>query len=241
MIIRINLHPAKKPKTKSNPGTIFLLFGILIAAGILGAFWVVGENIKADERKVKGEIQKVEASMSEIKSRISDLTSIKQKIDELNNRQLILARLTSIRQGPQFVLNEFSHIMTNPRDVIARKEATEQGWLLAWEPENVIIETFKDVGNSQIEITGTARTMDDVQEFWTRMKTSKQLRNIRLLEISDKKDSISGDTVQDFTFRLDANFNYQTREGRELVDKLLSDDSSFDEPENAESQPAPKQ
>jgi hypothetical protein len=73
------------------------------------------------------------------------------------------------------------------------------------------------------------------------MKTSKQLRNIRLLEISDKKDSISGDTVQDFTFRLDANFNYQTREGRELVDKLLSDDSSFDEPENAESQPAPKQ
>ena len=241
MIIRINLHPAKKPTTKSNPGTIFLLFGILIAAGILGAFWVVGENIKADERKVKGEIQKVEASMSEIKSRISDLTSIKQKIDELNNRQLILARLTSIRQGPQFVLNEFSHIMTNPRDVIARKEATEQGWLLAWEPENVIIETFKDVGNSQIEITGTARTMDDVQEFWTRMKTSKQLRNIRLLEISDKKDSISGDTVQDFTFRLDANFNYQTREGRELVDKLLSDDSSFDEPENAESQPAPKQ
>jgi Tfp pilus assembly protein PilN len=241
MIIRINLHPAKKPKTKSNPGTIFLMFGILIAAGILGAFWVVGENVKADERKVKTEIQQVEGSISEIKSRISDLTSIKQKIEDLNKRQLILARLTSIRQGPQFVLNEFSHLMTNPRDVIARKEATEQGWLLAWEPENVIIETFKDVGNSQIEITGTARTMDDVQEFWTRMKTSKQLRNIRLLEISDKKDSISGDTVQDFKFRLDANFNYQTREGRELVDKLLSDDSSFDEPENAESQPAPKQ
>lgn len=241
MIIRINLHPAKKPKTKSNPGTIFLMFGILIAAGILGAFWVVGENVKADERKVKIEIQQVEGSISEIRSRISDLTSIKQKIEDLSKRQLVLARLTSIRQGPQFVLNEFSHLMTNPRDVIARKEATEQGWLLAWEPENVIIETFKDIGNSQLEITGTARTMDDVQEFWTRMKTSKQLRNIRLLEISDKKDSISGDTVQDFKFRLDANFNYQTREGRELVDKLLSDDSSFDEPENAESQPAPKQ
>ncbi len=240
MIIRINLHPAKKPKTKSNPGTIFLLFGILIAAGILGAFWVVGENVKADERKVKGEIQKVEANINEIKSRISDLTSIKQKIEDLNKRQLVLARLTSIRQGPQFVLNEFSHLMTNPRDVIARKEATEQGWLLAWEPENVIVETFKDVGNSQIEIKGTARTMDDIQEFWTRMKTSKQLRNIRLLEISDKKDSISGDTVQSFTFRLDANFNYQTEDGRELVDKLLNDNHSSDKPENAAAQPTPE-
>lgn len=242
MIIRINLHPAKKPKTKSNPGIAVFLVGVIIAIIIVIGFYLHGENLKAQENAIKAKTANVESDIKEIKSRISDLASIKQKIADLNNRQLVLARLTSIRQGPQFVLNELSYLLTNPRDVIARKEATEQGWLLAWEPENVILQDFKDIGNSQIEISGYARSMDDIQELWTRLKTSSRFRNIRLLEIQDSKDSISGDTVQDFRFRMDANFNYQTKEGMELVEKLLSDDASTDEPAkptDTGAQPAP--
>lgn len=240
MIIRINLHPAKKPKTKSNPGTKYLIGGAIIALVIGFIFYTITEGVKSDEQAVRDNTRKTEKQINEIKTRISDLTSIKQKIEDLNKRQLVLARLTSIRQGPQFVLNELSYLLTNPRDVIARKEATEQGWLLAWEPDNIILEKLRDQGNGQIEIEGYARTMDDIQEFWTRMKTSSQLRNIRLLEIQDAVDHISKETVQKFVFVMNANFNYQTKEGLELVDKLLSDNDPAENNAESETQAAPE-
>ncbi len=225
MIIRINLHPNRKVKAKSNPATWVLLICFLIAIVILGLFWAVTSRLDDETEDLNLKSNQIQAEIDQIKERINDITTIRAKIEDLNKRQVILARYTSIRQGPQFVLNELSRLLSNPRDVVGRKEASELGWLLAWEPDNVMLKSFKDIGNGQIELNGTARTMEDIQEFWTRMKTSQLLRNIKLLEIKDSKDYATNEIVQEFTFSADANFNYQTQEGRALIESLTQEES----------------
>lgn len=242
MIIRINLHPNRKVKSKSNPATWVLLICFLIAAAIFAGFWIAASNLNEKTDQLNKESNQLQAEINQIKDRIKDITTIRAKIAELNDRQVVLARYTSIRQGPQFVLNEISRLLTNPRDVVGRKEASEKGWLLAWEPDNIMLRTFKDIGNGQIELVGTARTMEDIQEFWTRMKTSPLLRNIKLIEIKDSKDGVSGEVIQTFVFTADANFNYQTQEGRALVESLMQDDTADAEaaPEADAAQPEQK-
>ena len=224
MIIRINLHPDKKPKAKSNPAGKILVIAILLAAAIVGGFFYQASTIDARTKATKAEITKLQGQIETIKKRVADVASIKKTIEELRTRELVLAQLTSIRQGPQFILNEIARVLTNPRDIVARREATEKGWLLAWEPDNIMLKSFKDIGNSNIQIEGQARTMDDVKEFWTRFKSSPMFRNVKLVEITQGRDSSIGENTQNFIFTANANFNYQTREGLEVVKMLSSDD-----------------
>ena len=226
MIIRINLHPNRKVKAKSNPATLVLLICVIIAIVVVAVFWGMASSEEDETRRLNAEAGRLETEIAQIKEQIKDITTIRAKIEDLNKRQVVLARYTSIRQGPQYVLNEISRLLSNPRDVVGRKTASEQGWLLAWEPDNVMLRTFKDIGNGEIELAGTARTMEDIQELWTRMKTSPMLRNIKLIEIKDSRDGVSSDVVQSFIFTANANFNYQTQEGRALIEALMADDSA---------------
>ena len=225
MIIRINLHPQKKVQTKTNPATGVLAVCIILMIVIVAGFFLAASDLDTQTRQKKAQSNQVQNEIAAIQARIGDLASIRAKIADLNNRQIVLARLASIRQGPQYVLNELSRLLTNPHDKIKQKEMTEKGWTVAWDPESVILRTFKDIGNSEIELTGTARTMEDIYEFWTRMKTSTMLRNIELVEFKDSKDSITGDVTQNFVFTAEANFNYQTKAGQELVKSLTQEES----------------
>ena len=231
MIIRVNLHPDKKTKVKSNPAGRILVFAIVLAVVIGACFYGYASQIDSQTRKTKQEANQLQTQIEEIKKRVSDVASIKRTIEELQARELVLAQLTSIRQGPQFVLNELARLLTNPRDIVARREATDQGWLLAWEPDNIMLRAFRDIGNGEIQIEGQARTMDDVKEFWTRFKSSPLFRNIQLIEITQGRDSAIGENTQSFIFTATANFNYQTREGLEVVKKLTEeDDGNADNP-----------
>lgn len=220
MIIRINLHPDKKAKAESSPGTAVMAVLILLGMCIAVGFMFVSQDIEKETKKFKSEANQIQAQIDEVNSRIKDVKEVQTKISELEARMKILGRLTSNRVGPQYVLNELSRLMANPRDVISRKEANELGWTVAWEPDNIVLEGFKDIGNNTISINGISRSMEDIQELWTRMKTSTILRNIKLIEIKDMKSSGSTGNAQAFVFEAEANFNYRTKDGRALVESL---------------------
>lgn len=231
MIIRINLHPAKKVKAKSNPSTGILVVCILIAVAVFAVFFFLASQIDEQTKAKQAQAQKVQVEIDAVKERIKDIAQIRANVTELENRSRVIGKLASNRQGPQYVLNELSRIMSNPKDVVSRKEANELGWLVAWEPDNVIIKSFKDIGNGMISLSGIARSMDDIQELWTRMKTSTMLRNIKLIEIKSSRDSAVDEPIQSFVFEAEANFNYRTKEGRALVEKLTKDaDDGSDKP-----------
>ena len=235
MIIRVNLHPNRKPKTKENPGTKYVIIGLILAIITGLVFFKLCSDLEAQTRASKQARADTQRQIDEIKNKISDVATIQNKITELSNRRLVLARLTSTREGPQFVLNELARLLSNPHDSFARKEATDNGWTLAWEPDNVMIQSFRDIGNGEIQITGIARTMEDVHEFWNRLKTSPVLRNIRLIEIKDGKSKVNNESNQSFNFQASANFHYQTKEGISLVDQLIkTNNEETDESANPE-------
>lgn len=228
MIVRINLHPERKIKAKPTPyNNVGVVLAVLLVVEIIVGIIVY---VRLDE-SVR-ELQRVERNLAverdELKSQLSELDAIKKQIEETNNLNSVLAKLTVMRVGPQFVLNEFARLMSNPRDVVARKAATEQGWTLSWDPENVIINKFQDIGNSQVEITGVARTPNDVYELWTRIKTSPLLRAFQLGEIKGSRDSSLNIEIQPFSLTVEANFNYQTQSGLDLINDMLKSDESGD-------------
>ena len=47
MIIRINLHPAKKPKVKTNPGVYFVVAGLAIMVIVIVVYGVQNMLLKA--------------------------------------------------------------------------------------------------------------------------------------------------------------------------------------------------
>lgn len=228
MIIRINLHPAKKPKVKKNPGVYVVLAGGVVMVLIIAGFLIQASKINSETKQFKSRNAEVQSQINEVQGRIQDVGVMQGKIKELNERQIILARLASIRQGPQYVLNEFGRILSNPKEVLARKEAVELEWTLAWDPDSIFLKTFKEGEKGLIEVTGTARNMDDIYEFWTRMKTSPILRNIKFVESKDSREA-SSDTAQAFQFTANANFNYQTKEGLALVDSLTQTNDAVNE------------
>lgn len=236
MMILINLHPNKKAKTKENPGIVFLFGAFVLAAIAFIVIYVLANGIEKETKDLMRQKEDVDARAAQITEQISDVATIQQDIEGLRKRELVLARLMSIRKGPQFVLNEFGRLLTNPRDPMERKEVTSKGWTLAWEPDNVIIHSFAEIGEGgEIRITGIARSLDDVREFWSRMKTSELLRSVRLVEIRDSLDSATNENIQSFTFEMFANFNYQTKDGRDIVDKIVKDDASQDDTSSDES------
>ena len=228
MIIRVNLHPAKKPKVKANPGAYVVAVGAIIMVVIVFGFLLHAGDIDTETRKVYARNAEVQTKIDEVNSRIQDVGAMQTKIKELNERQVILARLASIRQGPQYVLNEFGRLLSNPKNVLARKEAVEQEWTLAWDPDSIFLKSFEEGEDGMISVSGKARTMDDIYEFWTRMKSSPILRNVKFVESKDSNEALT-DSSQAFSFTAYANFNYQTKEGLALVDSLTQSNDVSDE------------
>lgn len=223
MIVRINLHPDRKLKSKSDAyQTISIVLGILIVLELVGCF-VFYKMLDGDVKKYVAQERHETQERDKIKSRLSDVEKIKKQIEELRHRELTFAKLAALRTGPQYVLNELARLLSNPRDVVARRAAQEAEWSLTWDPENIILTKFSDIGNSQIEISGTARTNDDIGEFWKRLKSSPLMRDVRLGSVKDGKASALKMVTQSFSFTAEVNFNYQTQEGLALIEFLMSE------------------
>ena len=234
MIVRINLNPDKKVKTKSSPNTTILLVLIIVLVLEVLVCIVISHNQSGTLSNYLNEESKRVAERDELKTSLGSVDKMKKEIEELRSREMTFAKLAALRTGPQYVLNEFSRLLSNPRDVVARKAAQSADWALAWDPENIIIKKFADIGTSQIEIEGTARNMDDISEFWKRMKTSPLMRNVRLGEIKDARDSSLSIVTQSFSFTADVNFNYQTQGGLATIDMLTTEEEPSETNEPSE-------
>ncbi len=223
MIVRINLHPDRKVKTKSNPfRMIGMVLGIVIIVEIIVCVFAYN-SLDSTVKKYVAQERREAQERDEIKARLADVDKIKKQIDELRNRELTFAKLAALRTGPQYVLNELARILSNPRDVVARRAAQEAEWSLTWDPENIILTKFVDMGNSRIEIEGIARSNDDVGEFWKRLKSSPLMRDVTNGAVKEGRDSSLKITTQSFSFTAEVNFNYQTQDGLALIDLLSSE------------------
>ncbi|MFA5624182.1 MAG: PilN domain-containing protein [Bradymonadales bacterium] len=220
MLVRINLNPERKRVVKRDPlQSLSIVLGLLLLVEIIACF-VLAVQINAKLEELESSVHRKNAEKAQIEAKLSEVPKLQEKIKELQARELTLARLTSMRTGPQHVLDELARILTHPRDAVQMNAAREAAWLLSWDVENVMIQGFEDLGKGNVSIRGQARSMDDISEFWLRLKSSPFFRNIRLGEIKDGKISSLDVNIQHFNFTAEANFNYQTKDGLALLEQL---------------------
>lgn len=232
MIVKINLHPERKAKVKSSPLTnVSVVLGAVLIVELLGCIFLYNK-LEEEVKTLARQESQLTADRDSIKERLKEVDKIKSQIEEQHNREITFAKLASLRTGPQYVLNELSRLLSNPSatNKQLKKLADDGEWSLSWDPENIIITKFLDAGENELVIEGVANTMDDVTEFWKRLKTSPLITNVAAPEIhGNTNSSLGGITTQQFTFTTNVNWNYQTQDGAALVKMLTSNDDESDE------------
>ena len=223
MIIRINLLPGYKRKTKTDPlktaQTVLAL--LLLLAVAICAFLAISISSKHDE--LQAENRKLNAQKTQLDTELAALPKLQSTIEDLKAREKLLEKLTNLRIGPQHILDEFSKILTYPQNAVQLKHAQENSWTLSWDVENIYLTKIQDLGDGQILIEGVAKTMEDISELWLRLKSSPLMRNVRLNEIRENKSGDATTILQQFSFNAEANFYYQTRESIKNTTKQDSD------------------
>lgn len=220
MMVRINLVPGKKRASASEVlWKVMAVMAILLIAELVLMYFAWSAK---DEEVTKRnqELQQAQQQIDRLKAENVNLAGIEKQNEELLKRERALQELAAIRVGPQYLLDELKSLLSLPTTRAAIKQARKDGWNVAWEASNVFLESFVEVEPGTVRIVGDARTLDDVAEFWLRLRTSDLFQNVRLAGIEERKVQELETPLQRFEFFAKANFYYQTEAGVKLLEKL---------------------
>lgn len=220
MMVRINLLPTKKRSVAGGGSDlvwkVVAVMVLLLVAQLALMYWL----FSAKDEEVLGrsaELQKSQQAITELEREVSSYSDIDKEAKELEAREAALVQKASIRIGPQYVLDELKRILSLPSTRPSIKAARKAEWNVAWEASNVFLSSFKEVGDGKVHIVGEARTLDDVAEFWLRMRTSDMFSGVRLAGITEKKHAELESPLQHFEFYAQVNLYYQTEQGLALM------------------------
>ncbi len=222
MMVRINLVPGKKRSGVPGGDALWRLVAAMLVLLLAQLFvlYFIYDGKAQDVKRAQGEVQRMTADAEKLEREIAALPDVEKRAAELEARERTLARLASVRNGPQHVLDELKRVMSRPRDPASVKMAKDAGWNISWEAENVFLNKIVEERPGALQLEGAARGLDDVAELWLRLRTSRLFRNVRLASIKKGRDSGLGVDVQTFVFYAEANFRYQTKDGEELMKQL---------------------
>ncbi|MDX9719838.1 MAG: PilN domain-containing protein [Myxococcota bacterium] len=225
MMVRINLLPGKKRSSASSLlWRIVALMSVLLLTELVLLYWVYSGKA-TDLKKRNKEVADAKAQVQRIKSEIAALPDLEKQAQELEGRERALAELAAIRIGPHHFLDELKRLLSRPRTKTTIKAAKDAQWNVAWDAENVFVEKIFEEGPGQVGIEGLARGLDDIAEFWLRMRSSRLFQQVRLSKIVKGKAPSAGEVTIDmellkFEFSAKVNFYYQTKDGVALIEQL---------------------
>lgn len=225
-MVRINLLPSKKRSVASGAGgssglvwKVVAVMLLLLVAEVALLYWLYGSK-QDDVRRHSAELQRTQQAIAELQRDVSQHTDIEREMQELVAREEALLTKTSLRVGPQYVLDELKRIVSLPTTRTAIKAARKSGWNVAWESSNVFLTKFSELGDGKVHIVGDARTLDDVAELWLRLRTSELFGQVQLVGITEKKHQALDAPLQHFEFYAQVNLYYQTEQGLALMQEL---------------------
>lgn len=177
-MIRINLLPVKAKRQSQRGKQLLALFLALLVveAGVL--FYMTSEKadalqrIEAANKKLKGEVEKLE-------KRVKNVKDFEEKKKELEGQRDALNRLMEGQTGPVKVLDALSLLLTPVDDPVHKLEIKKRGWNPDWDPKRLFLDSFIEQDRS-LKIVGYAETNDDLAEFLQRLESSPYFHNVNL-------------------------------------------------------------
>ena len=177
-MVRINLLPARVSKKKVAGKQQLVLFGLLLALGLVSNYlWASSRasalaSREAAVARTKSEIAQLDRIIGEVKDIKAQQAQLREKLD-------VLARLKAGRVGPVRMLDELATLT----------------------PKRLWLSKLEEKGGA-LTLNGSAATIDDVSEFMSALKTSSQFYGVELRKTS-AKDEKSKHLV-DFTLTANA-------------------------------------
>lgn len=90
------------------------------------------------------------------------------------------------RSGPVRILDEIQKILSSPSNDLERLEFEKRGWNPRWDNGRLWFNDFSERKGS-FQLSGGARTADDVAEFLQRLSSSIYFSDIRLIRSQETK------------------------------------------------------
>lgn len=163
-MVRINLLPVRVSKKKEAGKQQLVLFVLVLIAGIVGnVLWAQSRGSELKQKQ--GLLTKTKADVARLDQIIGEVTSLKAKQQELQQKLDALERLKKGRTGPVRMLDELAGI--TPKRLWLRKLEEKEGKLV---------------------IEGTASSNYDVSAFMEGLKGSPFFANVELKKVSSKPE-----------------------------------------------------
>lgn len=196
--VRINLlaqRKVKESKVSAGGGQAWLaaLLGVMVVE-CLAMFFVFNSRTKELD-KLRRDNQGVQSSIDQIKANVAKHGEIKDRLQQLRDREAAIEKLQSARTGPTLALLELSKILSSGRgptmDPVRaetqRRDNPSAMPNMGWDAHRLWLLQYAE-NDRAVKISGRARDGEDVSEFVRRIEMSSMFENIQLLPASKASD-----------------------------------------------------
>jgi type IV pilus assembly protein PilN len=178
-MIRINLLPIRKEQQRESSRRQLILFAVIIALECV-ALYPLFATKDSELGEVQTEIQAKQAQIAKLKIEAQDVEKLTTEKNQLEAQLAVLDKLEAGRSGPVRILDNLQKILSSPRNDLERLEFEKRGWNPRWDPTRLWLNDFSEAKGG-FELSGGARTADDVAEFLQRLSSSVYFDEVRLL------------------------------------------------------------
>ena len=200
-MIRVNLLGSGKKGGKRSggsrlhlpqiPNVGILLFVLLLVAEGAGLYlWQI--NAAAQANKAEQQLKRVKLDVASLTKVRDEITALKDEVEKLDKQKKLFEEFTADKTGPDGALEYLAFIL-EPReeklqdnDVLKVMEAA--GWRVGWDSRRAWFNSFREMPNGDVELTGEAMGHEDVAELMRRLEASPYFRDPRLMFQERKKD-----------------------------------------------------
>jgi type IV pilus assembly protein PilN len=207
-MIRINLLQvrATRERKKASVATQLLIFLVVLGVEVAAFLYLqmrVSDQVEAKDR----EIQQIQGTLNEKRSKISDLDTKKQELEQIMQKQAVIMKLQAARTGPLNMLAEVMRVVSKNQkpfmDDATSKLITQKpelGYRRDWDGRRLWVTKFEEL-DRQVTIEGTALDVEDIGEFQRRLNLSAFFDDVRWVSSPEAKAAEGQQSVYDFTLK----------------------------------------
>lgn len=190
-MIRVNLLPQARERRGASPAegsqTWLLAILALVLLEIVALFFF--HQTKEDElADVTKQVQGIDRQISEINDLVKDHKKVKERLQDLRDREETVKKLMGARNGPTGVLLELSRVLTRGKGPTVDDKKLEElrrsnplaVYSTSWDPKRLWLTHFAEE-DRLVRLEGLARDGGDVYEFAQRLKVSQFFEEVTLL------------------------------------------------------------
>ncbi len=205
-MIKINLSPLRRPKSKDRGQRMMLLAALTWVGALVAIYMLVHAPMVEQHDKLQKAVQELERENTDKRDGLKGYEQLKRTIADAEARAAVVERLNKARAVPAHMLYELSQILSSnglPTMTDEVKQQIEEGrvreFVADWDPSHLWLKSFKEGEDGDFTLEGSAHSDSDMTQFAIRLDASVYFYDVRPVGGSEATDKDSGNAYYNFT------------------------------------------